>query len=211
MSTVTVGLKVGRLEVVGIQKIWSETSKRYRKYADCRCECGNAFQTRMDAVGKDTLSCGCLNAEQQLVNGKKNATHSMSKTSTYKSWAEMWARCTNKNHEKYHLYKERTPPDSWKSFEKFYEDMGEKPKGYSLERVDNDMPYSKENCKWIAVSEQGKNTSRVRYVVKDGDVYTFPDACIIEKLNFRTVDTRIRAGGKTLQEALGPGWDWYTP
>lgn len=161
-----VGATFGRLTVLKVVVI--EATHRDRKMAECTCSCGVTKLYRLDGLGVKTFSCGCYNLELTAAKGRANKTHGMSKTLTYKSWAEMWARTTQVTHEKYPLYKDRTPPDRWKSFEAFYEDMGEKPKGYSLERVENDKPYSPENCKWIPMAEQGRNTSRVRRFLYKG-------------------------------------------
>ena len=103
----------------------------------------------------------------------------------------MWARTTQVTHEKYPLYKDRTPPDRWKRFEAFYEDMGEKPKGYSLERIENDKPYSPENCKWIPIAEQGRNTSRVRRFLYKGQEYLLTDLAEIFGMKRAAANNRI--------------------
>lgn len=86
----------------------------------------------------------------------------------YVSWAEMKKRCDNKKHKSYMNYGGRgityTPP--WKSFDGFFEDMGNRPKGATLERIDNSKGYYPNNCRWATRHEQARNK---RNNVKIGD------------------------------------------
>jgi len=70
-------------------------------------------------------------------------------------------RCLNPNHlhSKHYSAKGITVCDKWMSFEGFYEDMGDRPPGYSLDRIDNGLGYFKENCRWIPLRDQPKNRS----------------------------------------------------
>lgn len=85
--------------------------------------------------------------------------HGMSKTKIYKVWAEMINRCTNPNHQNARYYHDKGIGvcAEWRSFLKFYSDMGDKPEGAWLERVDNSKPYCKDNCKWETPSRQCSN------------------------------------------------------
>lgn len=84
----------------------------------------------------------------------------MYKSKEYISWFNMKQRCFNKNNIRYKDYGGRgiTVCDRWKnSFENFYKDMGERKEGFSLDRIDNNKGYYKENCKWSDNVEQGRN------------------------------------------------------
>lgn len=84
----------------------------------------------------------------------------------------MWARTTNPNNESYRRYSSFKPPDRWKEFEKFLEDMGECPDGYSLERIKNDEGYGPKNCEWIPLSRQARNRSTTVWVDHEGQKLT---------------------------------------
>jgi hypothetical protein len=78
---------------------------------------------------------------------------------TYVSWAAMVQRCTDPNHARYPRYGGRgigiNP--SWRSFENFLADMGERPQGKTLDRINNDGDYGADNCRWATPSEQAQN------------------------------------------------------
>lgn len=75
---------------------------------------------------------------------------------TYQSWQMMRKRCENSNHDRYKWYGARgiTVCERWQRFENFLEDMGERPNGMSIDRIDNDGNYEAANCKWITHVEQ---------------------------------------------------------
>lgn len=99
----------------------------------------------------------------------KNTTHGMKYTSEYNIWASMKARCLNPNNKDYLRYggKGIKICNEWEnSFEQFYKDMGNRPDGYSIDRIDNTKGYYKENCKWSDRHEQQKNkiNSRIYFI-----------------------------------------------
>lgn len=124
-----------------------------------QCSCGSdPFSVLQSSLKTgNTTSCGCVRLENALAS---NTKHGMHGSAEYTSWCKMTQRCFNKNHKHYKYYGGRgiTVCDRWiGSFENFYEDMGECPSGYSLDRIDVNGNYEPENCKWSDRSEQGYN------------------------------------------------------
>lgn len=126
------------------------------------CDCGETKVISLKHVkyGK-TRSCGCIRRETAK---KLRTSHGMEGTKIYNIWKAMKKRCNNHNDPSYENYGGRGIQvcDRWlDSFENFYEDMGERPEGKSLERVDNNKGYSKENCVWEVRRKQNIN-QRIR-------------------------------------------------
>lgn len=139
------GVKSGKLLV--IRKV---ESRNRQAMWECICDCGNTFVTAGGAIRSGaTTSCGC-------VGDNVLTKHGMYKTNTYSSWRHMKQRCGNKNFHQFNDYGGRgiTYCERWKCFEKFYTDMGDCPKGFTLDRIDVNKGYYKENCKWSSRQEQ---------------------------------------------------------
>jgi len=83
----------------------------------------------------------------------------ISRTRTYRSWSQMKERCLNVNSNKFPHYGGRgiTICERWMKFSNFHADMGERPEGMSIDRIDNDGNYEPENCKWSTSSQQNRN------------------------------------------------------
>lgn len=125
---------------------------------ECLCACGASVTVASNHLRSGaTKSCGCFSAD-------KARTHGMYGTPTYIAWGNMIARCTNSHHPSYPNYGGRgiSVCERWAKFENFYADMGEKPVYLTLERLENNTSYFKENCKWASCAEQALN-KRVRF------------------------------------------------
>jgi hypothetical protein len=138
--------------------------------AKFKCECGNEFIAAITHVKMlHTRSCGCIHSKQL---SDRNTKHGLRYLVEYSLWLNMKQRCTNPKFNNYHLWGGRgiTMCDRWlNSFENFYEDMGSQPaKRMGIDRIDNELGYYKDNCRWATPKEQNNNTRRNRYLTFNG-------------------------------------------
>lgn len=151
------GMKFNRLTVIDQVRLENQQQRHWL----CRCDCGTEKVVGAKELTKGSIkSCGCYNTEvRSILTTKRNTTHGQAKTPLYNLWRGIRNRCELKTHKRYADYGGRgiSVCDRWHDFLKFKEDMGEKPKGLSLERIDNDGDYTPENCKWGTVLEQNHN------------------------------------------------------
>lgn len=141
------GLQSGRLTAVRYlgNSVW-----------ECRCKCGGTKNVASQRLQRqETTSCGCTHG---LI------THNMSGTRTYESWCHMHQRCSNPNTQQYKWYGGRgisVDPD-WTSFPQFLADMGERPEGTSLDRINPNENYTANNCRWsVATTGRRRNTPMI--------------------------------------------------
>ena len=140
----------------------------------CICECGirkNVASRHL--VSRNTVSCGCYATEVRRSANSHGQSHSNrgGPTPTYMTWEGMKQRCHNPNFHHFADYGGRgiTVCDEWKgSFETFLEDMGPRIGTLTLERIDNNKGYSKENCRWATKKEQSRNRRDNRVVTYNG-------------------------------------------
>lgn len=151
------GLTFGRLKVIG----FAGKDKSGLSMWFCRCDCESVMKIHGgNLTSGHTVSCGCLHIERTK---KANTTHGHSKIGNkspeYKTWECMLQRTQNPKYKGYPDYGGRgiTVCKCWLKFENFFEDMGERPKGKTLDRIENDKGYYKENCRWATLAEQANN------------------------------------------------------
>lgn len=154
------GKKFGRLTVLKEVEPIMRPVGRSRRYL-CKCECGNTkicLQYRLRNGG--VKSCGCLVGTIVTENRLKHGHSQNGGSRTYKTWSGMIQRCMNPDNDGFEYYGKRgiTVCESWLEFKNFLDDMGARPKGTSLDRIDNSKGYSPDNCKWSTHKEQMNNT-----------------------------------------------------
>lgn len=120
---------------------------------------------------------------------RTHTKHGLEGTPTYNSWIQMKQRCINPNNISFKNYGARgiTYSGEWELFTGFLKDMGEKPEGYSLDRIDNDKGYSKENCRWVTKSissfnQRKPNSNLPRGVIRNHK--RFSAVIVIEKIRY---------------------------
>lgn len=135
-------------------------------------------------------------------------SHGMSGTPIYAIWRGMMQRCYDKNHHAYLRYGGRgiTVCDAWKNFEKFYADMGDKPAGMSLDRIDNMKSYFPENVAWVTAKKQANNRRNNILIEINGKTKTMQEWCDETGVKIATVWARINVYGYSVEKALTPGW-----
>ncbi len=190
MLKVNIGDKFGKLTVE-----WFVFRKKSFDYFMCKCECGQHKTIRVDGLKTGhAKSCGCIRGEN----------HGLTKTSEYEIWCAMKSRCSNPKNKKYLNYGARgirVCPRWRTSFASFYQDMGPRPDGMTLERIDNDGNYYKNNCQWATYKEQNRNNRHTRVLEFNGKTQCLTDWADEVGINPRTLTYRLNAGW-SIEKAL---------
>jgi len=173
---------------------------------NCQCECGTTTVSRSDALKNGRAkSCGCHRAELGGQRMKEmHTTHGMCGTPEYHTWQSMLNRCKNKNEPSYVNYGGRgisVSPD-WESFEQFYADMGDRPEGMTLERVDVNGDYSKENCEWADRKQQANNKRNNHVILHDGESKTLAQWAEYYSIPAWKLSQRLVRDGLSFSEAI---------
>lgn len=164
-------------------------SKKYKMYL-CKCECGKQRIVRGEALrGGRSSSCSRKCSSNQWQNKYPKE---------YRAWQNMKNRCRNKNVDRYYRYGGRGIEmcKQWgASFETFINDMGAAPgKRYSIDRIDNNKNYCKENCRWATAQEQAWNRSNTKYVKINDDKVPLAKLAKMRKMKYIVLYKRLRSG-----------------
>jgi len=195
------GNKFGRWTVIKRAKNSSNLCRNPRWF--CRCECGNESIVYGHTLKNgESQSCGCL---QRELLSKRRKSHGMTTTRQYNIWANMKDRCQNPNNEHYEDYGGRGIKvcERWESFEDFWEDTK---KTYSddlsIDRINNDGNYEKDNCRWATVIEQNNNRRICKIFTYHGVTDTIPNLCRTFNKNYENVRKRINRHGWGISRAM---------
>lgn len=174
---------MGYLKCAFCEKKFYKRPCEYKRYNFCSQKCWREFQKKYPEV---------------------YCKHGMEGTKTYNCWVMMKQRCKNPKCQFYPDYGGRgiSYCEEWEKFENFYKDMGDKPKGYSLDRIDVNGNYYKENCRWATNSQQANNKRTSRKITYGKKTMTISEWASSLKINPQTLRSRFDRGGWSVEEAL---------
>jgi hypothetical protein len=193
------GQKFGRLTVVGFSHV---DIKRFAHW-QVVCDCGVLHTVRgFSLTSGHTQSCGCRQREDIVA---RNTRHGRARTSEYRTWLAMKQRCSNPRDKEYSHYGGRgiTVCDQWKiSFDSFLTDMGKRPPGAWLDRIDNNRGYSPDNCRWVTPKESSRNFSRNVCITWNNTTRCLAEWADVLGFNYQTIYNRLFAYGWPIEKAF---------
>lgn len=188
------GQKFGRLTVIEPLGDPNYVHTKWR----CICECGKEVTPRCDGLRSgNSKSCGCIQKEWATAKCKAGTTHGQSHSPEYYSWHAMISRCYNPNETGYHHYGGRgiRVCDRWRnSLNDFLSDMGPRPKGKSIGRIDVNGNYEPGNCRWETWTEQARNKRNTVLIEYQGEKLTGTELAKRLGLPQHVVAKRLRCG-----------------
>lgn len=201
------GVRFGRLSVEGLSGIVVSPGGTRRTAWTCRCDCGQVAIARgLDLKQGKVVSCGCFRVETVA---RRSRTHGHTAghrvTAEYQAWAGAKRRCGDPSDAAFVNYGGRGIEmcPRWRDdFTAFIADMGPRPHGGSLDRIDNDGPYAPGNCRWATRQQQNSNQRRSRLVIYKGERLTVAEASRRAGVDAFSVYSRLNRGW-TVERALG--------
>lgn len=169
------------------------------------CDCGTEKMVQSSHLfAGNSLSCGCLRDE---LSSKRNVKHGAVGTAEYSTWRSMKNRCGNSRSKDYPNYGGRgiTVCERWSLFENFFADMGVKPEGGSIDRIEVNGNYEPGNCKWATQKEQTENRRSSQHVVFGGERMTVAESARRLGMHRSAIFNRSVAKNETRQQAV----DYY--
>lgn len=203
-----VGKKFNRLKIVKLIK----SSKFNKRKFLCKCDCGNTVEVVGSEVKSGhTKSCGCWNKEKRFGN-KYAQSHGMKNTKFYYVWRGIKKRCLLKTDPHYKSYGKRgiQVTTRWLKFENFRDDMYASylehikrfGKDTSIDRINNNAGYSKENCRWATGIEQQNNTRHNTWLTFNGETMTIAQWCRKLNIKITTLCMRIYVRKWSIEKSL---------
>lgn len=177
------------------------TGSRNRPQCVCKCDCGNdVLVTNRNLLAGCTKSCGCL-AKERAANWRKE--HGLHKTGAYSSWSAMMKRCYAPRSWGYSNYGGRgiAVCSRWHDVRKFVEDMGERPEGMSLDRINSDGNYDPGNVRWATRITQSNNRRNVARYSVNGELLSVGEMAARSGVKHATIAMRLKRGWKP-EEAM---------
>lgn len=188
------GSKFGRLTILACVG----TDKHRARVYSVQCECGTTKEVKGQPL-KDgcTLSCGCLGNERRAAARWKHGNNRKGyRSGAYNSWHMMKQRCENPKVKKFHNYGGRGIKvcERWSEFSNFLADMGDRPAGMTIERINNSLGYSPDNCKWATKAEQNHNHRRNRLLTVGDLTLNTTQWAKRQNMKYATLEFRLRLG-----------------
>jgi hypothetical protein len=169
-----------------------------KPYWECACDCGTTAAVSGDNLRSGvSQSCGCQAGNQWTSRSPEKPVIRVEQNPTHRSWTAMKKRCLDRNAADYHRYGGRGIKvcDRWKhSFENFLADMGERPEGRTLDRIDNEGDYAPANCRWSTNVEQGRNKRNSHRLAWAGETLTIAGWAEKTGLPASLIGGRLRRG-----------------
>lgn len=185
---------MGRIAEIKNRKFGRLTAIRYVGDSKwwCRCDCGTSLAVITTNLTKgNSTSCGCQRRESLF-------KHGMGRTALYHAWVAMRSRCNNPKDAAFANYGGRGIKvcERWNEFPNFLADMGNRPKGYQIDRIDNDGDYEPGNCRWVSPKANLNNKRSSHKVTWKGETLTITQWA-----------ERLGIHQRTLFNRIGRGWD----
>jgi len=180
------GQRFSRLTVHEFVELKQRSGSPFKRAMwSCKCDCGQRIVVcGIDLRSGNTTSCGCRRQEVLASIGDRTKTHGYASggennfTGAYRTWRSMMGRCYTESCVGFENYGGRgiSVCDRWHDFQSFLADMGERPDGGSIERIDCNGNYEPANCKWIPNNQQARNTRATKWVFLNGKRMVQADA-----------------------------------
>jgi len=204
-----------KFNLLTITEIYKEKSKSLRCFAVCECGTVKEFSLKCVTSGQ-IKSCSCLRKRGRRPRKPRIRKPVVQENAKERnSWIKMKERCYYPRHRAYKYYGERGIQvcEEWRnSFKQFLEDMGKAPtRQHSIDRINNDGNYCKENCRWATPREQNQNRRDSRFVTILGETRTISHWARVFGKPDHVISKRLSRGWPPLEAVLIPKGEHLRP